>query len=262
LEKLWGDAGKMNSLTEAMKRQNDVLNKTQKAEEEAAEARRKHTQEIQRQIEAYSGVADKLTDVITKLQNEIDTFNMTDIQKEIWNMRKSFDLLDDKTKEAFGPAFEEGIKKVKELQNVLDEKKKAEEEHEKIMESIKKMEEEAQKMRDEGERIFQDNKTPMELYEDSISKLNKLLTEGHINWETYGRAVRKAKAELEASVEKPSSPISVGNFRSLQTSLVDIASLSIGSDQDPAMKKMDTQIGLLGEIKVLNEMIARKEGLS
>lgn len=53
-------------------------------------------------------------------------------------------------------------------------------------------------------RIFEQTRTPMERYESTIGELNDLVSEGAIDWETYGRAVRDARQELEETTSKAS----------------------------------------------------------
>lgn len=50
---------------------------------------------------------------------------------------------------------------------------------------------------DEGKRLTEEMRTPMEVYQDNINKLNQLLDKGAISQETYNRALQKYKKDLE-----------------------------------------------------------------
>lgn len=58
------------------------------------------------------------------------------------------------------------------------------------------------KLAAESRRVWEQTRTPMERYETQIEKLNKLLEYGALKggWDTYKRAVRRAREELEATV--------------------------------------------------------------
>ncbi len=47
--------------------------------------------------------------------------------------------------------------------------------------------------------VIESTRTPLEIYEQTIGRLNELLGEGMIAWEVYGRAVREARRQLETS---------------------------------------------------------------
>lgn len=46
---------------------------------------------------------------------------------------------------------------------------------------------------EEGKRVFEDTRTPLETYVSTIEKLNNLLERSTIDWDTYMRAVKKAQ---------------------------------------------------------------------
>ena len=46
-----------------------------------------------------------------------------------------------------------------------------------------------------GVKLLESLRTPMEMYTDTINDLNMMLAEGVIGWETYRRAVEKARSE-------------------------------------------------------------------
>ncbi len=48
-----------------------------------------------------------------------------------------------------------------------------------------------------GKKLTEEMQSPMERFEKRIDKINDLLSEGVISWETYGRAIRDARKTLE-----------------------------------------------------------------
>lgn len=58
------------------------------------------------------------------------------------------------------------------------------------------------KLQREAQRIIDSTRTPLERYNKEMELLNKLLKEGHINQETFGRAVEQAQEKLKKSTEK------------------------------------------------------------
>lgn len=58
------------------------------------------------------------------------------------------------------------------------------------------------KLQREAQRIIDSTRTPLERYNKEMELLNKLLKEGHINQETFGRAIEQAQDRLKKSSEK------------------------------------------------------------
>jgi tape measure domain-containing protein len=54
----------------------------------------------------------------------------------------------------------------------------------------------------DAKKAFDETRTPQEKFNSEFADLTKLLSVGAISWETYGRAVAKAKDELAAAREK------------------------------------------------------------
>jgi tape measure domain-containing protein len=52
-----------------------------------------------------------------------------------------------------------------------------------------------------GRAVFEATRTPLEKYEAELDKLSDLLNNGSIDWQTYGRAVQKARGELESAAD-------------------------------------------------------------
>ncbi len=58
------------------------------------------------------------------------------------------------------------------------------------------------KLQQEAERIIESTRTPLERYNKEMELLNKLLKEGHLNQETFSRAMEQAQEKLKKSSEK------------------------------------------------------------
>ena len=69
-------------------------------------------------------------------------------------------------------------------------------------EETSKQTEKFTKLQSEAQRIIDATRTPLENYNKQMEKLNKLLKEGHINQETFGRATEQAQEKLKKSSEK------------------------------------------------------------
>lgn len=70
------------------------------------------------------------------------------------------------------------------------------------------------KLQREAQRIIESTRTPLERYNKEMELLNKLLKEGHINQETFGRATEQAQEKLKKSSEKMGDVIE-GEFEGL-----------------------------------------------
>lgn len=81
-------------------------------------------------------------------------------------------------------------------------------------EETNKQTEKFTKLQREAQRIIQATRTPLELYNKEMELLNKLLKAGHINQETFGRAMEQAQEKLQKSSEKMGDVIE-GEFEGL-----------------------------------------------
>jgi hypothetical protein len=126
---------------------------------------------------------EKITAALYGLRKQVETFGMTEGQKKL------FDL------SAMG-ATPDQIAQAKSLSDQLD-----------SMNAAKKK---ADEMQQSAKSVFDATRTPMEKYEEQIGKLGDMLNAGVLDWDTYGRAVRQAKSELEksadAGVNSPKAP--------------------------------------------------------
>jgi len=81
-------------------------------------------------------------------------------------------------------------------------------------EETNKQTEKFTKLQREAQRIIDATRTPLENYNKEMEMLNKLLKEGHINQETFGRATEQAQEKLKKSSEKVGDVIE-GEFADL-----------------------------------------------
>lgn len=127
---------------------------------------------------------EKVSEALDKLKLDVDQFNMTDAEKKL----AAFSGMKGVTPEQ--------VKQYSVLLSQMDQ-----------LNAAKKKQDE---MQQDAKSIFDATRTPMEKYESTIGHLHDLLDAGAINWDTYGRAVRDAKSELEKSaktdVASPKAP--------------------------------------------------------
>jgi hypothetical protein len=81
-------------------------------------------------------------------------------------------------------------------------------------EETNKQTEKFTKLQREAQRIIQATRTPLERYNKEMELLNKLLKAGHINQETFGRAMEQAQEKLTKSSEKMGDVVE-GEFEGL-----------------------------------------------
>lgn len=62
-----------------------------------------------------------------------------------------------------------------------------------------KKQQEVNKLLEEGKRLTEELRTPMEVYQDNINKVNLLLEKGYITQETYNRSLKKYQKDYEDS---------------------------------------------------------------
>jgi len=92
-----------------------------------------------------------------------------------------------------------------------------------------------------AKQFFQMTRTPLEVYESTIGRLNDLLGEGLISWETYGRAVRDARSQLETIVTvqtKQSGLMAIGGPSDFSTGIRDTSSFSSRNVVDRTQEQM------------------------
>lgn len=93
------------------------------------------------------------------------------------------------------------------------------------------------KLQREAQRIIESTRTPLERYNKEMELLNKLLVEGHINQETFGRAMEQAQERLQKSSEK------VGDV--IEGEFADLGRTMEGSIADSSMPLMASLIVLV-----------------
>lgn len=114
--------------------------------------------------------ADRIKGVLDGLQKNLETFGMSASDKKL------FDL------EAMGASPEQ-----------LDQAKKALDQVTALGAAQKKQQDQAAA----AKSIYDATRSPIEQYEAHIGNLSDLLQSGALDWDTYGRAVKQAREELE-----------------------------------------------------------------
>lgn len=71
-------------------------------------------------------------------------------------------------------------------------------------EQVKAWQSEQRQLQEEGRRVFESTRTPAELLAAELDRLNKLLQQGAIDWDTYARAQFAAQDQFDASTKKAS----------------------------------------------------------
>lgn len=81
----------------------------------------------------------------------------------------------------------------------------------------------AKQLAEEGKRVWDDTRTPLEQYQLEIQRLNELVQAGAIDWDTYNRAVKQAQDELEGAKESTDNIASslASQFTSAFMSIID-----------------------------------------
>ena len=109
-----------------------------------------------------------------------------------------------------------------------------------------------------AKRVFEQTRTPLEKYEMTLSDLNEMLEKNLITWDTYGRAVRAAQAELRET--DPVGAFNSAEAREIRTRFVSVSGLSQGT-RDPAITRMDEQIDIGKQQLAVLRQIETKEAL-
>lgn len=177
------------------------------------------------------------------IQLEVDTRHYSQAERRITEMRRRIAEAGISPRTPRGQIIQEQLREYIALTRALDEWNRYQEKNNRLVEA--------------GKRIWEATRTPLERYEAEIGKLSKLLDETAINWDTYSRAVRIAREELERTTAT-SARAMAPEMREIRTALVDIPAISMGlSSQNTELQK---QTGLLEQINV-NTREAVKEDI-
>lgn len=109
-----------------------------------------------------------------------------------------------------------------------------------------------------GQDLFTQLLTPLEKYEAALTQFDTLLKANKITWDTYGRAIRLARGELEAGTGSFAGP---GSARVIREAFVSVSGLALGG-QDPALTKMDEQLMETQKTNTILLEIRNEGGLS
>jgi hypothetical protein len=112
-----------------------------------------------------------------------------------------------------------------------------------------------------AQSIWEQTRTPLEKYEIEIGKLHNLLEKGEILWDTYSRAVRMAREELERATSGTSRMMST-EFKEIRAALVSVPGLSKGTEvADRQLVELKEQTEIAKASKGLLQTLANQESL-
>jgi len=143
----------------------DLRKKSAEAAKAAAEAKPKNNP-----FEAMDVGAEEAADAIDKLRTKVEQFSMSEKERAVAELIAS-------------GATAEQTEEAKKLLSTLDE-----------LEAAKDRQKELDNL---AAQVMEDNILPFEKYQQQLDQLSDLLLMGKIDWETYQRAVTKAKDELD-----------------------------------------------------------------
>lgn len=122
-------------------------------------------------LEDNSKNLQKVADMLADIQKQVDQFGMTEGQKK---------LMDLKDLGASPEQLAQAEANLKKLSDLEDQKKASDD------------------LAQKAKSVFDETRTPLEKYEEKLGELSDMLNAGAIDWDTYGRAIRKAQDELNS----------------------------------------------------------------
>lgn len=216
-------------------------------------------------VEAHKAIKE-IQEKIQETRIAIAVFGMTDIEKQQYEIEQIIARIE-KLKtigKDTGPLY---LRKLTEAAKELNAELKSLAE----LQALEKAQQKQQDLLDQGIRIFEQTRTSLEKYDIKIAELGKLVNAGAITWDTYGRAVRQARKELESLANK------AGQFKVIRTAFIDpfmLGGESIGTsrispnvpgiqnyDERRILTETTEQTRLLRSIESSTARTAGKEGL-
>ena len=189
---------------------------------ELAEEKAKLIQEYA-DAQAFEGLIEKIDEVKKKYAEQIEYFGASAREIEFGKLAMI----------EVPPGYESAY--AKELLAIIDLMEQLD-----MLEEKHREEQEAQakynQLIEEGEQVFEQTRTPLESYFSELEKLHELLIIGAISWDTYQRAVEAAEKKLDKV-----GPQDVGKFMTIRTDLIDVAGLSMTTEFDPVVDRLDRQ---------------------
>lgn len=130
---------------------------------------------------------------------------MEKLRDEVYSLERGEDALLIQKARAAGMSAAE-LQQLQELLTQRAKLKAADRELEEATKEANKQREEAIKkqkeMLDAGKRVYDETRTPAEKLNIEITRLNELLNQGAIDWDTYSRAIFKAQDEFDGIKDK------------------------------------------------------------
>ena len=204
---------------------------------------------LMRQMEAsqaWNKMHDNIKSVNDRLQDEINNMGVDARWAEYGKLQKQL--------ESVAPENQEQYKQYLDLikNNIL------------LLEKLKGEEDAAAKNKEwlngimeEGKQVYEETRTPLEAYQKRVERLDVLLAQGAINADTYARAVAEAQKGLGGG-----TPLDMGTFQEVRTSLVDVKALSMTPTNDPVVGAIEDGNTALAKINTTLGRIEQKEGLA
>lgn len=134
----------------------------------------------------YASSAEKAAAAIAKAKKELGDLYTPEIEMRI---KQRFEPA--KTPRAKGDEIDYQMRQLEEIDRVFDELWKKEEKRQEDVSNARK------RLFEEGTKVFEETRTPLEKYVAELERLQMLFNEGVIDPDTFGRAVGKATTELE-----------------------------------------------------------------
>lgn len=134
----------------------------------------------------YASSAEKAAAAIAKAKKELGDLYTPEIEMRI---KQRFEPA--KTPRAKGDETDYQMRQLEEIDRVFDELWKKEEKRQEDVSNARK------RLFEEGTKVFEETRTPLEKYVAELERLQMLFNEGVIDPDTFGRSVGKATTEME-----------------------------------------------------------------
>jgi hypothetical protein len=186
------------------------------------------TEDWEQKLKAAEEAHKKIGDILTDLRRQVDTFGMGEGQKMLIDLR------------ALGASPEQ----LADAHAMLDQ-----------LEQLQQRQEALKAMQSEAKSIFDSTRTPLEKYNTTIERLGEMLNEGVLDWDTYGRAVRQAREELEKSGKADApSLITAGSAEAQRIAFASTRGIQPRKDDTPR-KQLQTQERMAKSLEVIERKI-------
>jgi len=147
--------------------------------EKTAAAKKELTQ-VYEDFEAFQKFYENVEKTNKVLQEQIDTFGMAEREVALFKLQSDAAEVPASYQEIYNEELEKTIN---------------------LMDQLKGLEAKAQ-MKEDVKKIFEETRTPLEMYQKELEKLQKLMEAGVMDDELYGRATEAAQKRYDDALEK------------------------------------------------------------